>query len=259
MEAASSESHAVSRPRPSWRARLRAFILNIHPQWWGSATLWLLAGMFLLMAGGYPSLPLSRSQAMVNFSFSQATDGSWEFNGPNSRGDLNFFGSYSYSEGLGWKRWDHIRNGIAPGSVNALMPPAGMTLDEVVTLGRKGYRQLMDDPGHLRLMHGHQETPVVATGLSMLSRNQNHYAAGPLITVSPYLLGLGAAALLLGLVMAVARQAMRIRFFHNITTAESGRCPRCGYSLTGLGAESICPECGLDVSEAVQQARRELL
>jgi predicted RNA-binding Zn-ribbon protein involved in translation (DUF1610 family) len=92
----------------------------------------------------------------------------------------------------------------------------------------------------------------------MLSRSQRHYATGPLIAARPFLVALGAAALFPALAVGFTRQVMRIRHFNWVKTAESGRCPRCGYSLTGLGIESICPECGLDIIQRVRRSRDEL-
>src|SRR5690349_1404001 len=111
--------------------KARAFALTINPPWWGRATLWILIGVLLLASGGSPSLPLPGTHAMFNFSFSKASDGTWTYNGPRTVGDLNYFGSYSYTRGWGWERWEKIVTGVSPGDRTAPVPPVGMTLDQV--------------------------------------------------------------------------------------------------------------------------------
>jgi tRNA(Ile2) C34 agmatinyltransferase TiaS len=132
-----------------------------------------------------------------------------------------------------------------------------MTMDQVAELGHEGYAHLRDEAAADQA-YTSEGRAVRVTALAMLARGDKRYARGPLIAAQPSLLVLGAAFLVPGFVMAVARQVMRIRHFRNITIAESGRCPRCSYSLKGLGMESICPECGLDILTTVRRSRGEL-
>ncbi len=39
-------------------------------------------------------------------------------------------------------------------------------------------------------------------------------------------------------------------------TPPTPTCAKCGYELTGLGVDDVCPECGLEISRTIAKGRR---
>ena len=60
------------------------------------------------------------------------------------------------------------------------------------------------------------------------------------------------------IILAVARAGRRATIHARFVRLESGVCPECGYSLTGLDENTNCPECGQDPKEIRRIALREM-
>lgn len=271
MSESASEIAGSGGPHLSWWRRVILFVLEVNPPWWGSARLWTLSFMLLLLLGIVGTVHDSRrgSGWAHTLYLTRVNEHQWR---PVDRpgraraaiAEIEIYTRFKFSD-----RWRTARLGSMRG---VLRSPGGgsrsiteteareIVQDALAQLSADEFRRwaektlglptsVHDDCDSELWMQIVYEGRTEGFGGSrfwwFLARQSSRVELTAL-------LGLLACS-----VVGFLRSVQRRTYEPPLALIAKGRCPQCRYDMTGAPAR-VCPECGTDVEAVEREARAAL-
>jgi hypothetical protein len=235
-------------------------VVSIHPPWWASVWFILLIAVLWYFLFVYSTRERFRRMFDQYVQIEQQPDGTWQAVAtPTGRPVAYWSVKVSITRGLIWTKvspYSSLWDATSPSS----LPPPGAAIPTEAQAAAAWL--LADDEG--RATGDLQGRPLPApftlreAVLATTTGQEAIYGNRWAYEIRTYTWWLPFAAVPVAALLIVVRLRRKLALENIVMTVQADLCARCGYSLKGISALSVCPECGADNEAIRQEALAEL-